>query len=287
MSLITILVSLLAERFLGAPGELRLFDWFWRWSERVREWLPTAEPWQGTAAVVAVLAVPFAAVALLGFWLAELWGLFGFIFAVLVLLYSFGPQDLEAQVEAFIDARERNDEESAHLHVADMLGDWVPESTRELTRAVMETVFVEAHERILGVIFWFLLLGPAGALLYRLACLLSGRYRNEESEFGAAAYRLHQILAWAPVRLTALGYALSGSFVDAMQYWREEGAKWRDLNRGILVSAGFGALRYEPAGEDMVITGLDDIRATLSLVRRTVVVWLAVLGLFTLAGWAA
>lgn len=287
MSLITILVSLFAERFLGAPGELRRFDWFWRWTGRVREWLPTAEPWQGTAAVVAALAVPFIAVALLGYWLAELWGLFGFIFAVLVLLYSFGPQNLEAQVEAFIDARERNDEESAHWHVADMLGEWVPESTRELTRAVMETVFVEAHERILGVIFWFLLLGPAGALLYRLACLLSARFRNEESEFGAAAYRLHQILAWVPVRLTALGYALSGSFVDAMQYWREEGAKWRDLNRGILVSAGFGALRYGPAGEEMVATGLEDIRSTLSLVRRTVVLWLAVLGVFTLAGWAA
>lgn len=287
MSLITILVSLLAERFLGAPGELRHFGWFWRWDERVREWLPTAGPWQGAAAVVAVLAVPFILIALLGAWLADLWGLFGFIFAVLVLLYSFGPQDLEAQVEALIDARERDDEESARLHAADMLGDWVPADTRELTRAVMETIFVETHERILGVIFWFLLLGPAGGLLYRLATLLSARYRNEESEFGAAAWRLHQILAWVPVRLTALAYALSGSFVDAMQYWRDEAAKWRDMNRGILVCAGFGALRYEPAGEDLVATGLEDIRATLSLARRTVVVWLAILGLFTLAGWAA
>lgn len=286
MSLITILLSLLAERFLGSPGELRRFDWFWKWTERVREWVPAAEPWQGTAAVVGVLALPFFVVALAGFWLEELWGLFGFLFAILVLFYSFGPEDLEAQVEAFIEARERDDEESAHLHVADMLGDWVPDSTRELTRAVMETVFVEAHERILGVIFWFLVLGPAGALLYRLSCLLNARFRNDETEFGSAAYRLHQILAWIPVRLTALGYALSGSFVDAMQYWRDEAAKWRDLNRGILVSAGFGALRYGPAGEDIIATGLDDIRATLSLVRRTVIVWLAVLGVFTLAGWA-
>jgi membrane protein required for beta-lactamase induction len=287
MTLIAILISILFERFLGSLEEMRRFDWFDALVTQVR-----LRPWSdGPAGAAAAVLVPVLGVLLLGALFSAVgWPLF-FLFAVLVLLYSFGPRDLEAEVEAFLEARERGDEESAFLHAGDLLGSAPVDSSRKLTRAMLETMLVEANERFLGVIFWFILLGPVGALLYRLSCHLRRSHDSEQSDFAAAARRMHHILAWLPARLTALGYALSGSFVDAMHYWREEAPKWLEDSRFILIASGFGALRYQPADDEEAPLDLAEedsyIRETLALIRRAALVWLALLAVFTLAGWAA
>lgn len=286
MTLIALLLSIFLERFLGSLEEMRRFGWFDALAIQVRR-----QSWgDGVMGVAVVVLLPVLAVLLLGAALSAIgWPLF-FLFAVLVLLYSFGPRDLEAEVEAFLAARERGDEESAMLHAAELLGSSEVGSSRKLTRALLETMLAEANERFLGVVFWFIVLGPVGALLYRLSGLLRRDTTVESSEFAAAALRLHHILAWLPARLAALGYALSGSFVDAMHYWREEAPKWLEDSRFILIACGLGALRYQPPeDEDLPVDLAEEdsyIREGLALIRRAALVWLAILAIFTLAGWA-
>lgn len=284
MTLIAILLSLFLERFLGSLEEMRRFGWFDALVNQIRR-----QPWaDGPAGVAAAVLLPVVAVLLLGVLFGALgWAVF-FLFALLVLLFSFGPRDLEAEVEAFLDARERDDEEAAMLHAADLLGGSEVENSRKLTRAMLETMLAEANERFFGVLFWFIVLGPVGALLYRLSCVMQRSTAAEQSVFAGAARRLHHILAWLPARLTALAYALSGSFVDAMHYWREEAPKWLEDSRFILIASGFGALRYQPAeDEEAPLDLLEEdsyIREALALIRRAALVWLAVLAIFTLAG---
>ncbi len=289
MSLIAILFALFIEHFLGSLEELRRFDWFAAFTDRVRGSLPEGRFWDGPLGVLLVIGLPVIGVGLVGYALGELWGLLGFLYAVLVLLYAFGPRDLEAEVEAFADARERNDEDSARWHAASLLGGEVPEESEARAKAIIETILVEAHERVLGIIFWFLLLGPVGAILYRLSRLLEARYREAEEGIGLAAWRLHYILAWIPSRLCAFSYALAGSFVDAMQRWRHEAWRSVDENRGALMSAGFGGLQYDPAeqedGHPDQQVETENVRETLALVRRAAIIWLTVLAVFTLAGW--
>ncbi|WP_303905481.1 regulatory signaling modulator protein AmpE [Thiohalomonas denitrificans] len=289
MSLIAIIFALVIEHFLGSLEELRRFDWFTTFSDRVRGRLPAGRFRDGPLGVLLVVGLPVIGVGLVGYALSELWGLLGFIYAVLVLLYAFGPRDLEAEVEAFADARKRNDEDSARWHAASLLGGEVPEEPETRAGAIIETILVEAHERVLGIVFWFLLLGPVGAILYRLSRVLEARYRGVDEGFGLAAWRLHYILAWVPTRLCAFTYALAGSFVDAMQRWRHEAWRYVDENRGALVSAGFGGLRYDPVeqedGHPDQQVETENVRETLALVRRAGLIWLAVLAVFTLAGW--
>lgn len=289
MSLIAILFALFIEHFLGSLEELRRFDWFVRFAEGMRSRLPESPLWDGPLGVVLIIGLPVLAVGVVGAALVGLWGLLGFLFAVLVLLYTFGPRDLEAEVEAFADASERGDEESARWHAASLLGGEVPAETERRTGAIIETVLIEAHERVLGIIFWFLLLGPVGAVLFRLSRVLESRYRDAEAGFGLAAWRLHYILAWVPARICAFSYALAGSFVHAMHNWRQDLFPRADTNRGVLVAAGFGALQYEPAeqedGHPDPQIATENVRETLSLVRRAAVIWLVVLAILTLAGW--
>ncbi len=287
MALIAILISLFIERFLGSLEELRRFDWLTSYTEWLRSRLPAGEIWQGPLGLLVVVAGPVVAVLLILAFLTDISWLLVFFFSILALLYSFGPKDLEAQVEAYVDAKERDDAESACWHATELLGQEPEACAAPEARLLVECILVEAHERLLAVMFWFVLLGPVGALLYRMACQLRAQHGNEEGEFADAVKRLHYLLGWLPARLTALAYALGGSFVEAMHSWREEASRWDDANRGILISSGLGAMRFvseDEAEPDEWL--LDSIKETVSLVRRAVLVFLTLLALLILAGWA-
>ena len=287
MSLIAILLSLIAERFLGSMTELRRFGWFHHYARLIKNGVSNQRYVSGSAAVLLLLAPLLVLTGLLDYYLSNLWFLFGLAFAVLVLLFSFGPTDLEAEVEAFVDARERGDEESAIWHAAELLGGDLPTHSAQLIRHIMVNILVQANERLIAVMFWFVLLGPAGALLFRLTQQLVQEEGDNDDDFAEAAQRLHLLLAWLPARVCALAYALAGSFVESIHAWRSVSAPWSESTRKVLVSAGLGALRYEKGeieeGNDA--QNFDEINETLSLVRRAVMVFISIIALFTLSGW--
>ena len=192
-------------------------------------------------------------------------------------------------VEAFVDARERGDDESAAWHASELLGEEMPEGMNEQTQALMETILVEANDRLLAIMFWFVILGPVGAFLYRYVCTLKRDAQGEESDFTRSITRLHYILGWLPAHFTSLSYALGGSFVESMHYWRSEADKWEDHNRGILVTSGLGALRFHLDADNEEVDKLcetDAVKETMALVRRAVLVFLSLLAVLILAGWS-
>ena len=147
-----------------------------------------------------------------------------------MLLLSFGPRDLKDEVDDYVGALERNDRDEVTRRAKELL-----ESTPALRggasarEAVEEAIFVQANNRIFGVIFWFMVLGPAGAWLYRVSDLLRRRAAFEAARQGVPRMRgdlgsmltdLHGILAWIPARLAALSYAVAGSFEDAVGNWK-------------------------------------------------------------------
>lgn len=289
MSLIAIILSLLVERFLGSMAELRQFGWFQRYSQVLASALREQRYLNGSAAVLLLLFPLLLLVGAVDYYLIHHWFLLAPLFAVLILLFSFGPCDLEAEVEAYIDACERDDEESAMWHANELIGEELPENSVQLTRRIMESTLEQANERLLAVIFWFVLLGPGGALLYRLSQQLVLVERDSDDDFSEATLRLHYILAWIPARLCALAFALAGSFVEAVHAWRTESSHWPESTRNVLIAAGFGALRFEPEEleEENSQQHNEMVIETLSLVRRAVLVFISAIALFTLAGWMA
>ncbi|MEN8169499.1 MAG: regulatory signaling modulator protein AmpE [Pseudomonadota bacterium] len=284
MALIAILISLVAERLLGSMEELRRFDWFlayYRWAA-VR--LVAIKQLNGSVGVLLLLLPLIGPVVFLDYYLSGLWLLFGLAFAILILLYCFGPRDLEAEVEAFVDARTRDDEESACWHASELLGGKEVASSAEVTQRIMQNIFVEANERLLAIVFWFVLLGPGGALLYRLSSLFQ-QQSDQGDGVHEAGVRLHLLLAWLPARLCAVSYALAGSFVEALHGWRGTDSSWFESSRDILIASGFGALRIEPGEIEDDSRACEQINESMSLVRRAVLVFLSLIALSTLAGW--
>lgn len=295
MILIAILISLGVERSVAKLAELRQFNWFIDLARWLRARL--ARIGSGALGVLIIVGLPVAGIALISYLLGELLGLLSFIFGVFVLVFSLGPKSLDDQIQAYIKAREMDDTEATHQIATGILHEQIPSSAFQLTRAVTESILVQANERTLAVLFWFAILGPLGAALYRLASILKNIYVNEReiSDFARAATRLHATLDWLPARLTALGYAVSGSFVDAIANWRANASslagKWEGSSVVVLLASGLGALQLDAEhtqaiAESDVQTELAQVKSAQALVWRTLVAWLLVIALMTLAGWA-
>jgi membrane protein required for beta-lactamase induction len=202
-----------------------------------------------------------------------------FLFGIVVFIYCLGPACLSTDIEAYIHARTLGDEDEA-LHYAGTITDSAAstspdQQTSDVTRAILYV----ANERIFATIFWFIILGPFGCMLYRLISELSKQIEYDEladfSEF------IHAIMAWVPARMLAAGYALTGNFDGAYHAYKDR-AYSSDISQGnkeVLVSTGLGAMRNLDMENELA-----SIYAAQALVMRAVIVWIGILAVMTLGG---
>ena len=118
----------------------------------------------------------------------------------------------------------------------------VVRSREEVIRLAIEAALLATHRHVFGVLLWYVLLpGPSGAVLYRLAAYFAARWGGLGA-FGAFAQRAFHVLEWPAVRLTAAAFAVVGDFEDAVYCWRTQAHAWADPDAGIVLAAGAGAM---------------------------------------------
>lgn len=290
MNLIALILGLLLERSLSRLLHLRELRWLDDWFERGARWIRGAPGMAGPWIALVVMLLPAVPVAWLAWTFGDAWvGVPWLLFSAVVLFFSFGPQDLLAQLQDWLDARERGNEleaEAIEVAILESDGGTAEEPT---PRAFEAAIFVQANHRIFGVVFWFMVLGPAGAWAYRVADLFR-RYIRATGSGGPATQlceTLFGLAAWLPSRLLALSYAVAGSFDDAFEDWRAyvqrtSGAFFR-VSENILAAAGIGAIRRR-CPEGGTPTAVRDAR---QLLRRALLIWITVIAALTLVGWAA
>jgi membrane protein required for beta-lactamase induction len=286
MTLISALLGIAADRLLPHLHAYRHYQPFLAYVDWVRERL-VGPAWDHLGGLLLLLLPWWVAVALLQNWSSEwLFGLVGLLFHVAVLLYCLGPRDLAGDAESYREACAAGDSGLQKTAAAWLLGDAeVPEDSTQCAQAVGSAVLVEASDRLFAVLFWFALLGPVGAVMYRSVALLDQR-RRERGEFGDSVSWLNALLIWLPTRLAALGYALSGDFDTAVEGWRSAHQGRPQGSEGslqVLEMTGAGALGGASAGQDAVRR----VGAAMRLVWRTLGMWLVLIALLTLAGWAS
>lgn len=138
----------------------------------------------------------------------------------------------------------------------DKLGAWRGEAAPEfdagdVARVGIELGIVASHRHVFGVIAWFVVLGPAAAVLYRAAAELAelwGGNQGESGEFAGFARRAFYWLDWLPTRLTAATFAVVGNFEDAVFCWREQARRWGETAYGPLLASAAGALGVQLGG---------------------------------------
>jgi membrane protein required for beta-lactamase induction len=288
MTFVVALLALFLERVLIEQDDWRSAPWFPRYLRWLRSLPYGTRLTEGALGVIVVLLPPLGLVALIQAWLGDsLAGVPDLVFGTAVLLYCLGPQSLDAQARDFTEALEDGEPHCDEI-ARGILGDEPPTRLAALLEAVIRAIPAQALQRIFSVLFWFLILGPLGALLYRLARHLEAHARVHgelEDSFRAAAVRLPFILDWVPARLTTASYALAGSFDDVLSAWRKAAAA-RVPPSELAERAGAAALRLEDAAP-VPDDARELIERAIGLVWRSVVIWLGLLGLATVAYWAS
>jgi len=219
----------------------------------------------------------------------------GSLVDVLALYCALGLRSLGEHIEPVAKALRADNLEEARRRV----GYLVSRETRELdatavARAATESVLENGSDAVFAALFWFVVAGAPGVVLYRLSNTLDAMwgYRNERFErFGWAAARIDDVLNYIPARLVALTYAVLGQTRLALRCWRRQAPLWDSPNAGPVMAAGAGALGVELGGPAVYHGQLHE-RATLGqgpvadaeaidrgwrLVQRGVWLWLLIL----------
>jgi adenosylcobinamide-phosphate synthase len=210
--------------------------------------------WRGVLAwMLAVL--PLTALAALAIWLLAMPA--AQIAAHAVMLYfCLGLRSLRDHNLPIADALAQDDLPNARLLTARIVSrDTTSASEIELTKASAESLLENGNDAVFGTLFWFIVAGGPGAILFRLANTLDAMwgYRTARLlQFGCAAARLDDALNYIPARLTALSYVLLAPGLQAKrrawQCWRAQAPAWSSPNAGPVMASGAGALGVQLGG---------------------------------------
>ncbi|MEI7514676.1 MAG: cobalamin biosynthesis protein [Betaproteobacteria bacterium] len=302
MSFLSLLFALLIEQARPLNANNWVHGWTRAWVTWVQRHLDTGESGHAWFAWVVVVLLP-AVVSAAVHWALLLW--LGWIAAVVwniaVLYVTLGFRQFSHKFTDIREALDAADEDAARRLLAQWMRIDASDLPRsEIVRQVISHSVVSAHRYVFGVFAWYSLLsglgfGPAGAVLYRLAEYSKVRVQRSigstRTLFSAALRRCvaqaWALVDWLPARLTALVFAFVGSFEEAIERWRTFEAAHPGDNDGILLAATGGAVNVQLIAHDPADAASTaqpaHLRAVVGLVWRTVVMWMVILALLSLA----
>lgn len=271
MTILIVLIGLLISHFATGFRRLRNFSWLIALVEHGQRRFPQAA-WLPFVLVLLASVV----VAALLTWLATLLlGVLGWaLLALAVFIYTLGPRDLDHDVQSLL---RRNDGEDPARVAAAARAMQLELSDGPAVAAA--AVFHAALSRWFGLLFWFVVLGIPGALIYRLTrvALQVDSLNKEESEWLA---RLRVVLDWPVLALVVVSAALCGDLDRVHRAWREQhqGQPAWLLTPKTLDRIAAAIVPDELTFDQGLVTGHQ-------MVWRMLVLWLVALSVMLLAGW--
>jgi adenosylcobinamide-phosphate synthase len=317
MTFLSILCALLIEQLKPLRADNMIYAEIKSFAMRIEHWFNAGDASNGRLGwilMMAALMVPTAAV----YWTLMHYELVFAAFAwnVLIVYLTLGFRHYSHYFTSIQLALNSGDEAGARTLLAEWARiDTVGMEAPEIIRIAVEKSLITTHRNVFGVFFWFLMpLGPAGAVMYRVSEYLARAWNEPEhmrnEAFGQFAARAFYWIDWAPVRLTAIAFAVVGNFEDAIYAWRNFAHRWADEARGIILSAGGGAMGVRlgtpnenaarvlpPDAATVDLTdseadilpgeepGLRALQSTVGLVWRALLLWMMLLLLASSAAW--
>jgi len=226
------------------------------------------------------------------------------LFCAWVLYIAIGWQSLLQHANAISIPLQLGDLNGARQAVGMIVSrDTASLEEADIASAATESVLENGADAIFSAIFWFVIAGVPGVVLYRLSNTLDAMWGYKTARFlyfGWCAARVDDVLNFIPARLTAASYAILGNTRLAIQCWKAQGRSWKSPNAGPVMAAGAGALSVSLGGaapyhgewqtrpqlgplpeerikgERQYKATANSIEQACALVNKTVVLWLVI-----------
>lgn len=242
---LTVSAALLLDALLGEPKRAHPLVAFGRLADRLEQHFngTVARGWRSHGVTAWCLAVlPLTVLA----WLLSLLPGIGWLVEIVLLYLALGLRSLGEHALPVAQALWRHDLPEARRRVGCIVSRDTTQLDEEgVARAATESVLENGSDAVFAALFWFIVAGVPGVVLYRLSNTLDAMwgYRNTRFErFGWAAARIDDVLNYLPARLVALTYALLGRTRRALRCWRTQAPLWDSPNAGPVMASGAGAL---------------------------------------------
>ncbi len=232
-------------------------------------------------------------------------GWIGWIVSLVVLLLVITPRNTSEINRQLLDAAGRDDQETVES-ARKVLFDGTPvDPAAATTRQTGERIIVLAFSEWFLVLFWFVLLGPAGALFFRLTEWLARESDPGETDEAKPGWlhrwqkKAHALLVLPAAPVFTVLMLLAGSFQRGVNAWRgdpalgrEHGAMdgWEAGSIGLIARVGHAVIDVERADEclDEDACLADQrawYRAAHAIVWRALLFGLALVAVLTMIGW--
>jgi cobalamin biosynthesis protein CobD/CbiB len=298
MSVLAIIAALLLEQWRPLDNRKTVGHVLAAWAGWLEQAFNGGERRHGMVAWLVAVLPPVTLAIMLHQLLWSLHFLLAVAFNIAVLYFTLGFRQFSHHFTDIQLAIKSGDIERARQLLEEWRGaSGVVRTREEVIRLAIEQALIDAHRHVFGVLLWYVLLpGPSGAVLYRLAAYLRLRWKDLGG-FGRFAERAFYYLEWPAVRVTAASFAVVGDFEDAIYCWRTQARTWPDQNEGVLLAAGAGAMGVRLGMPVQEVEGMQPrpelgvgepadgpfLDSTVGLVWRALVVWIFVLLLITVA----
>jgi len=237
----------------------------------------------------AIAVIPWLVLALLAY---QQLPSFEWLFNTALLYWAIGYRSLKQHVTNIDVALQQPTLEPARKAVAAIVSrDTQQLKKPALVNASIESTLENGSDAIFAAIFWFIVAGGPGVLLYRLSNTLDAMwgYRTQRYErFGKFSARVDDALNWLPARLVALSYLALGNSAKAWHAWHTQAAKCASQNAGAVMASGAGSLGIvlggtayyggQPVLKPPLGLGREphqkDILRALTLIDKTLLLWL-------------
>lgn len=215
---------------------------------------------------------------------------------LLVVFYALGRRNDLMWVERYMIAWRQGDHQAASYYAAEILDEPLDTlSEKDVHCRVVSRLVFFAFDRLFLVLFWYLLLGPVGALLARFSEQAISNARRtcrtpEDEGCDEQVLRFQQVLEWPAARLMGLTLALTGKPLLGLRQFaadllRVSLSSEVFLNRQLLAGYGFlssgdtteGAFCQRP--ELMTEEADQELSMLRERVWRSLAVWVAVTAL--------
>lgn len=227
---------------------------------------------------------------------------FSQFFSLMVLYFCIAAKSLKQHSCRIYQALKSDDLVLAQKQVGMIVSRETDKMTEnDVRKAAIESVLENGADAVFAPIFWFIVAGPAGAVLYRLSNTLDAMWGYKSQRFinfGWAAARFDDLLNYIPARLTALSYALVGETNRALKCWRNQAHLLDSPNAGPVMTSGAGALNLKLGGPAWYhgqlkekaffgrnkLPGNQDIKKANSLINSSLFLWICILVVVEIIG---